>query len=648
MTDVIVSRIQNRRGLRQDLPQPLDPGEFGYCTDTGQLFIGADSTDGEGYASAVIECYTPSTGSNNDANLIGETQIVQISWLDEEEFPSEQTAKDAAIADITAAETTIVSDYQDITVNEVTTIDEDTGLEVIVYTVKSAFLGYLVAPASAPGLALGDERFFTDNALLPSNKFVQATLALDGAEYSVEDSYAIANVINSVFGAPGLVTVLQNIEVITDATSISDLLSNDITMKSTFININPTQTTAPQTIGELSYDYEYSDSFVIEYSISNGDVDPNVDNHYKYSRTGSLQITAGLTEEGAKIAQVTDSATETDFTTYLFDLSFQAVVNEVDGVDLIQIQSITRTTDAPINMILSTNARRWKSYPVGDTGALPTPGVRTIAATGFVGPYYGSPEIGLADRSLKATEKYKRFATLRDLAKYLPSVRDLDYEDVQFTLAFDPADLDTNEPMTCSFTDRYGAVQECDEFESPDSEMEFTHPGRGGSLLVGKLGLYWQDAIDYTDINATYLLVLEGVDTNGAPVTINQTFQVETDVRWEKHYYAHNDPDTVATLAVVSVVDDSVAEEAVITVDYTGIRTTSPTITTFNYLAEDQEFYDSNTLDLGVAPDGQVEVRSSYEYFTEDVGTMNVVIYSDDELGHHVAIELEVPYERPQ
>ena len=31
---VIISRIQQRRGLKQDLPQPLRPGEIGFATGT--------------------------------------------------------------------------------------------------------------------------------------------------------------------------------------------------------------------------------------------------------------------------------------------------------------------------------------------------------------------------------------------------------------------------------------------------------------------------------------------------------------------------------------------------------------------------------------------------------------------------------------
>jgi hypothetical protein len=41
----IVSRIQHRRGLKQDLPQPLRPGEIGLATDSRQIYIGGDPSN---------------------------------------------------------------------------------------------------------------------------------------------------------------------------------------------------------------------------------------------------------------------------------------------------------------------------------------------------------------------------------------------------------------------------------------------------------------------------------------------------------------------------------------------------------------------------------------------------------------------------
>lgn len=55
---VIISRIQNRRGLKQDLPQPLRPGEIGFATDTRQVFIGADpaiGTSGDFNSQSIFE-----------------------------------------------------------------------------------------------------------------------------------------------------------------------------------------------------------------------------------------------------------------------------------------------------------------------------------------------------------------------------------------------------------------------------------------------------------------------------------------------------------------------------------------------------------------------------------------------------------------
>jgi hypothetical protein len=76
MTDFIVSRIQNRRGNQVDLPQPLRPGELGWCLDTGRLFIGADP-EITGAASPGIQVYA---GQISSAQSIITNQIIQVSY----------------------------------------------------------------------------------------------------------------------------------------------------------------------------------------------------------------------------------------------------------------------------------------------------------------------------------------------------------------------------------------------------------------------------------------------------------------------------------------------------------------------------------------------------------------------------------------
>lgn len=43
--NTIIARQQQRRGLKQNLPQPLRAGEFGFATDSRQVYIGSDTAD---------------------------------------------------------------------------------------------------------------------------------------------------------------------------------------------------------------------------------------------------------------------------------------------------------------------------------------------------------------------------------------------------------------------------------------------------------------------------------------------------------------------------------------------------------------------------------------------------------------------------
>ena len=65
--NVIISRIQQRRGLKQDLPQPLRSGEFGFATDSKQLYIGGDldSTSNISVAESTTSALSHSLGISN-------------------------------------------------------------------------------------------------------------------------------------------------------------------------------------------------------------------------------------------------------------------------------------------------------------------------------------------------------------------------------------------------------------------------------------------------------------------------------------------------------------------------------------------------------------------------------------------------------
>lgn len=81
----IISRMQQRRGLKQDLPQPLRPGEFGFTVDSQQLYIGADPEQAPAYNKTSV--YENTTGAVETANAIMSNQMVYFT------FPFKKYAK---------------------------------------------------------------------------------------------------------------------------------------------------------------------------------------------------------------------------------------------------------------------------------------------------------------------------------------------------------------------------------------------------------------------------------------------------------------------------------------------------------------------------------------------------------------------------
>ena len=81
----IISRMQQRRGLKQDLPQPLRPGEFGFTVDSQQLYIGADPEQAPAYNKTSV--YENTTGAVETADTIMNNQMIYLT------FPFKKYAK---------------------------------------------------------------------------------------------------------------------------------------------------------------------------------------------------------------------------------------------------------------------------------------------------------------------------------------------------------------------------------------------------------------------------------------------------------------------------------------------------------------------------------------------------------------------------
>ena len=77
--------MQQRRGLKQDLPQPLRPGEFGFTVDSQQLYIGADPDQAPAYNKTSV--YENTTGAVEIADTIMNNQMIYFT------FPFKKYAK---------------------------------------------------------------------------------------------------------------------------------------------------------------------------------------------------------------------------------------------------------------------------------------------------------------------------------------------------------------------------------------------------------------------------------------------------------------------------------------------------------------------------------------------------------------------------
>lgn len=74
---IVISRIQNRRGIRENLPQPLLPGEFALTVDTGELWIGTDPNQ----PPWGVRTYGTGAGDISAAESIVDTEIFSATFI---------------------------------------------------------------------------------------------------------------------------------------------------------------------------------------------------------------------------------------------------------------------------------------------------------------------------------------------------------------------------------------------------------------------------------------------------------------------------------------------------------------------------------------------------------------------------------------
>lgn len=352
MSKIIPARIQNRRGKRQNLPQPLLPGELGFCVDTNELFIGSDPSDPSSITYPVITVYDAYVGGDitgldpNDAqfsdmvytavaNKIIDEYVVQVDIVNQSQVSGYDHILN--LSDVTGATTepvkivTQIKDVNDVVLHTRIYITRSTPLMLseVDYGGTLSYVGVHVP-------FKGTRANFTG-------------ITVGGHPYEVGDSHAIARLINFVFDysgdfitaighGTGLVTVGQNIQVFTD--SAKKPSEKQLTAQFDLINSTDRST-------GLWYSLYEDDSYVIQYSVKSAN----------YARTGKLTVTflnfdATLTDEYQEMYNLplTTPPAINFWATTIGDVANEVVEVRYNGAGL------------EADTILSAHTLRWKSF----------------------------------------------------------------------------------------------------------------------------------------------------------------------------------------------------------------------------------------------------------------------------------------------
>lgn len=355
MVDLVIAKLQNRRGLLRDLPQPLAPGEIGLCTDTGQMFIGAEPFSGSFIS---LQSRLRNVDYRGLANAMLDDRIVQVDFGDDPlgtlpTLPDIDDIRDLILADTVASPP-----------------DELIVIEDLENERYRAYLGYyyttITAPPAIPGpdpITLPTFPSFTGEVVRYFGQIVNQTI--DGGNqfnaaglldlgpnlappatddpYVIADIGAVTEVANKTFLqgiSDGLANVLQNLEILTEygiASAASSIGAPDLL----FVPLtNPITTGTDEPTG-VFFPISESDVFSIDYSVSGDGGD--------YVRTGNLLIAATLSP--TESTSLSDRYTEVNPSA--IDLFFEV---EVSGGIVALL-----TTTVTAGLTIKTNTRRWLS-----------------------------------------------------------------------------------------------------------------------------------------------------------------------------------------------------------------------------------------------------------------------------------------------
>jgi hypothetical protein len=257
MSEIKYARLLNKRGLRQSLPQPLMPGQFGLCVDTDELFIGKDTSFDISDSRPIIDLQSILNGTEH-ANYTIQNYIFQVNLTDPSiDFDDVVAANDNNVTSGFSREFLKV------------------GNKLFVGYVYKYVGGNLTNPV-LPGMGLGTEQTLFNAIMMQSFDLFSLDLTAQG--YTFEEAGAIATLINYSFAddagnKPGLVNIRQNLKVITE--------KSDVYPQTLKFSLPASAVYAPTGV---SYSKTLYQSLVINYSVYN--------DASNFLQTGTLLVSA--------------------------------------------------------------------------------------------------------------------------------------------------------------------------------------------------------------------------------------------------------------------------------------------------------------------------------------------------------------------
>ena len=206
-----ITRMQQRRGLKQDLPKPLRPGEIGFATDSRQIYIGADTKDAVSDIYNKTGVFEKTSSAQSTTTSIANVQIIKFTVphkiFDKGDFDG--------VTDSAAwtPDTDVASDYQSTEYSRIGKVfrPQDTEFKNIFTNTTFAATdlqvvqeGKKLEPSPVASISSGDDYFFTQTGDLSlGNHTHQLTLRTppSGADALSISYYGNTQIISSIEGS---------------------------------------------------------------------------------------------------------------------------------------------------------------------------------------------------------------------------------------------------------------------------------------------------------------------------------------------------------------------------------------------------------------------------------------------------------------